>query len=160
MTVRPPVRLSAHLATPGRRVSQLVVDLTIAARQGRFEIIAVQGEPACWRAIPTLGRSVLRPDLFVAIGSGELEHRWFIELDRGTHHRPALLRKAQLYESYYRSGIEQASHDVFPRVAWITPDAARAEHLREAFGGGEFSDGLMVVATTDQAIDVLAGSRP
>jgi len=140
-------------------VSQLVVDLTIAGRRGRLEILTTEGEPACWRTLPAIGRSVLRPDLFIAIGAADLEYRWFIEVDRGTHHRPALVRKAQLYESYYRSGIEQATDEVFPRVAWITPDAARAARLREAFGGGELSEGLMLVTTSDKAIDVLSGGE-
>lgn len=139
-------------------VSQLVVDLTLAERRGRLEILTVEGEPACWRTLPAVGRSVLRPDLYLAIGAAELEYRWFVEVDRGTHHRPALVRKAQLYESYYRSGIEQATDEVFPRVAWITPDATRAARLRQAFGG-EFSDGLMLVTTCDKAIDVLSGGE-
>lgn len=140
-------------------VSQLVVDLTSAEQRGRLEILTVEGEPACWRTLPALGRSVLRPDLFIAIGAADLEYRWFVEVDRGTHHRPALLRKAQLYESYYRSGIEQASGEVFPRVAWITPDATRAARLREAFGGEEFSEGLLLVTTADKAIAVLSGGQ-
>jgi hypothetical protein len=140
-------------------VSQIVVDLTLAARRGRLEILAVQGEPACWRALPTIAHSVLRPDLYLAIGAADLEYRWFVEVDRGTHHRPAVIRKAQLYESYYRSGVEQSAGGVFPRVAWITPKPMRAARLREAFDGGEFSDGLMLVATADKTIDVLSGGE-
>jgi hypothetical protein len=140
-------------------VSQLVVDLTIVERRGTLEILTVEGEPACWRTLPTVGRSVLRPDLFIAVGAEDLEYRWFIELDRGTHHRPALLRKAQLYESYYRSGIEQSEGGVFPRVAWITPEATRAARLRETFASSEFSEGLLLVTTTDKAIEVLNGGE-
>lgn len=138
-------------------VSQLVVELILAGREGRLELLAAQGEPACWRTLPAIGRSLLRPDLFLAIGQGELEYRWFVEVDRGTHRGPALLRKAQLYESYYRSGVEQAAHGVFPRSVWITPDPSRAERVREVLSGGGFSDGLMVVTTNADALRTLIG---
>lgn len=140
-------------------VSQLVIDLTLAGRDGQLEIVAVEGEPACWRTLPAIGRSVLRPDLFLAIGKGELEYRWFVEVDRGTHRGPALLRKAQLYESYYRGGVEQAAHGVSPRIVWITPDSARAERVREVLSGGGFSDGLMLVTTSAEALCTLIGGQ-
>lgn len=138
-------------------VSQLVVDLTLAARRKKLELLTVEGEPACWRVIPATGRAVLRPDLFLAIGKGEFEHRWFVEVDRGTHRSPALLRKASLYESYYRSGVEQAVHEVFPRVAWVAPDEDRAEALRSLVERAAVSTGLMVVMTGDDAPKALAG---
>jgi Replication-relaxation len=138
-------------------VSQLVVDLTLAAREEQLEIAEVQGEPACWRTLPSIGRAILRPDLFLAVDVGELEYRWFVEVDRGTHHGPSILRKAQLYESYYRSGIEQAEHDVFPRAVWIAPESGRAELLDGSLSGGGFTSGLMVITTSDAAVRVLAG---
>jgi hypothetical protein len=102
---------------------------------------------------------VLRPDLFLAVGASELEYRWFVEVDRGTHHRPAVLRKARLYESYYRSGVEQTTHGVFPRVVWITRDGTRAARLRHVLKGGELTAGLMLVTTFDEALSVLAGGE-
>jgi hypothetical protein len=80
------------------------------------------------------GRLTLRPDLFVSLGVGDFERRFFVEIDRGTEHLPALLRKCRGYETYYRSGVEQAKHDVFPRVCWVMPDEKRASRLREALG--------------------------
>ena len=138
-------------------VSQLVVDLILAGRSGQLELLTVEGEPACWRTLPAIGRLLLRPDLFLALGKGDLEYRWFVEVDRGTHRSPALLRKAQLYESYYRSGIEQATHGNFPRIAWITLDLVRAAGLQKALSGGEFTDGLMLVTTGDDALRTLIG---
>ena len=107
--------------------------------------------------MPTQGRSLLRPDLFMMIAAGEHELRWFIEVDRATHHAPALLRKARLYENYYRAGIEQAEHGVFPRVLWVVPSHERAGELTRLFGRSEFTEGLMVVATESQAVTALAG---
>lgn len=138
-------------------VSQLVVDLTLAARRGELELLSVEGEPACWRNVPAVGRVVLRPDLFLVLTPGELEYRWFVEVDRDTHHRPAILRKARLYETYYRSGVEQANSGVFPRVIWITPTVTRAAALRNTLDGGKFATGLMVVAAVDEALAVLGG---
>jgi hypothetical protein len=140
-------------------VSQLVVDLVLASRQRKLELATVEGEPNCWRRLPTVGRALLRPDLFLAIAAREFEFRWFAEIDRGTHHRPAILRKARLYESYYRSGAEQATYGVFPRVVWIAPDERRAERLRDVLGGSEFTRGLMVVTTSDEAPLVLVGGK-
>jgi protein involved in plasmid replication-relaxation len=138
-------------------VSQLAVDFTLAHRSHQLELLILEGEPTCWRTLPSIGRAVLRPDLFLAIGTGELEYRWFVEVDRGTHRNPALLRKAQLYESYYRSGVEQATHGIFPRVAWITPGQVRATQLNKTLEGGEFTEGLMLVTTSDNAHRLLAG---
>lgn len=138
-------------------VSELVIDLSLASRNGDLELVTVEGEPRCWRTLPSIGRSILRPDLFIAIGKGELEYRWFVEVDRATHHQPALLRKARLYESYYRSGVEQATHGVFPRVAWITTDVSRATRLDDVLRSGEFTNGLMLVTTGDDALRFLTG---
>jgi hypothetical protein len=140
-------------------ISQLVVDLTVAGRAEQLDVLTVETEPACWRTVPAIGRSVLRPDLFLVLGKGELEYRWFVEVDRDTHRGPALLRKAQLYESYYRSGVEQAGHGVFPRILWITPDVARAERVRKVLSGGGFRNGLMLVTTSADALSSLVGGQ-
>jgi Replication-relaxation len=92
-----------------------------------------QAEPACWREVSTLGgRVVLRPDLFVVLLVDKYELRWFVEVDRGTEHLPTLLRKCGLYHAYYKNGVEQRLHEVFPRVLWIALDQRRAERLQEA----------------------------
>ena len=139
-------------------VTRLVVDLIGASRRGQLELLGVQGEPVCWRNLPSVGRAILRPDLFLVIGVGELEYRWFVEIDRATHHTPSLLRKARLYESYYRSGVEQAKHDVFPRVIWVTPNEARAEAVERVLSASEFTPGMMVAVAAKNALRVLAGA--
>jgi hypothetical protein len=138
-------------------VSQLVVELILAAQRGEIELLRVEGEPSCWRNVPAVGRVVLRPDLSLVLSSDELEYRWFVEVDRDTHHRPAILRKARLYESYYRTGVEQANSGVFPRVIWITPTATRGAALRNTLDSGKFTAGLMVVTAVDEAVAVLTG---
>ena len=140
-------------------IAQLIVDVTLAARTGGLDVLGCQPEPRSWRQFTSpSGLTVLRPDLFASIGVGEMEHRWFCEIDRGTEHLPALLRKCRLYESYYATGTEQAAHGVFPRVCWLVPDMRRAERLRNAIKGDRhLTDALFVVATTNRALEVLQG---
>jgi hypothetical protein len=150
---------SATFADHTLAVSQLVVDLTIAARAGRCELLGFEGEPTCWRAAGgASGRQILRPDLFVSLGVGPYEHRFFIEMDRGNEHLPALIRKCRLYDAYYQSGREQASFGVFPRVCWIMPTAERVERLRQAIEHDRrLTSGLFLALTNTQAVAGLVG---
>jgi Replication-relaxation len=139
-------------------VSQLVVDVHVAARAGLLDVLETQAEPHCWRQFAGLGgRLVLRPDAFLALGVGEYELRWFIEVDRGTESLPTVLRKCHLYADYYQSGTEQAAHNgIFPRVCWVVPDDVRAERVRAAIARHSALPGrLFVVTTNAQAVTTL-----
>lgn len=138
-------------------VAQLVIDLTEAARRDELDLLGCQAEPRCWRQFTsTSGLTVLRPDLFVSLGVGDFEHRWFVEVDRGTEHLPALIRKCRQYEAYYATGVEQAEHGVFPRACWIVPDARRADRLRTAIDDDRrLTDTLFHVTTTNAGVDAL-----
>lgn len=141
-------------------ISQLVVDVSVAARHGLLDVLEAQAEPRCWRRFAGLGgRLVLRPDAFLALGIGDYELRWFIEVDRSTESLPTVLRKCHLYADYYQSGTEQAKHDgVFPRVCWIVPDDVRAERVRTAIARNSALSGrLFVVTTSARAITTLQG---
>jgi len=143
-------------------ISQLVVDLTTASRQGSLELLVSQAEPRCWREFTGLaGRQLLRPDAFLALGVGDYEHRWFAEIDRGNESLPVVLRKCRHYHAYYQAGSEQATHGVFPRVCWIVPDERRADGVRRAIDRDRaLPERLFSVATTDQALTVLTGGTP
>lgn len=142
-------------------ISEVVVDVVTASRLGRFDLLSVQPEPHCWRQLPGLANLVLRPDLFLSVGAGEFELRWFIEIDLGTEHLPTLLRKAAVYQSYFQSGIEQAEHGVFPRVLWLMHSADRVRRLREAIDAApRLTPELFIVATRDELIDTLTGGKP
>lgn len=138
-------------------VSQLVTDLTLADRSGDLDLLTVEAEPGCWRPIPGLERRVLRPDLFVAIGAGELELRWFVEIDRSTVEVPRLVRKCRLYDDYYRSGVEQQAHGVFPRVLWITTATRGEALLRSIRHSKRLTERLFLTTTPGQAVETLAG---
>lgn len=144
-------------------VTELYVRLHEAARHGELQLLAgVETEPACWRSVLTGGgRAVLKPDLFTVTGNDDYEYRWFVEVDLGTEHAPAIVRKCRAYQAYYRSGAEQAEHGVFPRVLWVTQDDRRADRLRGVITGArDLTDGLFLVTTGEQAVKVLAGAPP
>jgi hypothetical protein len=132
-------------------------DVIAGARRlerGQVEILDLQTEPACWRAWTTLSgsREVLRPDLYLAVAVGNEEVRWFIEVDRGTEHRPALSRKAAAYQRYYDSQVEQDRDGVFPKVVWVVPNDERRSQLHRALDGDPtVQPGLFAVTTADEA---------
>jgi hypothetical protein len=137
-------------------IAQLVVDLTVASRAGRLDVLDVQAEPRCWREFSgPSGRRLLRPDAFLALGSGEYELRWFIEVDRDTESLPVIVRKCRLYADYYQSGAEQVksgSGGVFPRVCWVVPDEVRAERLRAAIARDRhLPERMFMVTASEQA---------
>lgn len=139
-------------------VADLLVQVTLHARRGAWELVQWQSEPNSWREVVTLGGTlVLRPDLFVVLAVDEYELRWFIELDRATEHLPAITRKCRLYNTYYRSGKEQRRRGVFPRVLWITPTDRRTAWLRQAIAADRrLAPGLFAVVTSGDALSVLA----
>jgi hypothetical protein len=140
-------------------ISQLVVEVTLAARAGSLELLDTQAEPECWREFADVsGRRVLRPDACLVLGVGEYELRWFIEVDRATESLPTVLHKCHLYADYYQSGQEQARHGgVFPRVCWVVPDEGRAERMRRAIARDRtLPERLFVVTTSAQAVATLA----
>ena len=152
---------SASFARHTLAISQLAVDLIVDAREDSYELLDLQAEPRCWRHFGGLGgQSVLRPDLFVSLGVGDIEHRWFIEVDLGTEHVPTLVRKCQVYLRYYQTGIEQGRHDVFPRVCWVLPNVQRIDQLDRALGRTSNTvEGLFVLTTPQRAVADLSGGR-
>jgi hypothetical protein len=141
-------------------VSQVMVDLTLAARAGLLDVLDWQAEPRCWREFSGTGaRRLLRPDAFVVLGVGEYELRWFVEVDRSSESLPVIVGKCRLYADYYQSGSEQVrSGGVFPRVCWIAPDEARVVRLRGAIARDRrLPERLFVVTTNERVVDGLTG---
>lgn len=127
-----------RLGTPGPRLvahtlacTQVAVDLYAAHRRGELDLIEIQHEPASHRSF--LGawgtRLWVRPDVFVRVGVGALEDRWFVEVDLASENSGTLLAKTKRYLSHYRSGSEQTTHGVYPRVLWAVPDEHRREQI-------------------------------
>lgn len=144
-------------------VAQLAIDMLLVAKQpdSGIEIVTLESEPECWRTFQKGlgGREVLKPDLFMALGVGDFEDRWFIEIDRGTESTVALIKKCGLYLDYQRTGIEQQRADVFPKVLWVAITERRAVQIEKALGSSRDlrASELFIVTTGEQAVDVLAG---
>jgi len=135
--------------------------LVTADRERRLELLRVQIEPQCWRSFPGLGGGTvtLKPDMYVVIGSGEYEDHWFIEIDRATESLPVLLKQCHQYEAYRRSGIEQATARIFPRVLWVVPDEHRASRLRTAVAAARHLDtSLFLVTIAGNFLQAVTGS--
>ena len=145
----PTVTFVAHTLA----ISELVVTLTLGDRHSEIDLLQLEAEPTCWRP---LGAQQLRPDLFVSLGVGDYEYRYFIEIDLGTESLPRLIAKCQIYDAYYRTGAEQQTHGIFPRVLWIMHDEQRAARLRDAIARSRaLPPELFVVANNDGAFEVL-----
>jgi hypothetical protein len=142
-------------------IAEFFVQLCVHARGDAWELLEWQSEPGSWREVLTLGgRIMLRPDLFVILGVGQYELRWFVEIDRGSEHLPAITRKCRLYHSYYKSGSEQRRHRVFPRVLLVVPDERRAERLRAVIAADRrLTSDLFRVTTSEQALAAI-GETP
>lgn len=112
-------------------VSQLYVDLCLAEKVGELELLQFDAEPDCWRIYQNgFGESVrIKPDAFVRLGVGAYEERAFVEVDLGSESRTVIARKLRAYSDYYRSGQEQATQGVFPRVVILVSTEARKAAL-------------------------------
>jgi Replication-relaxation len=148
----------AHLAHV-LDVAELVVRLHEHARTDAVELVAIETEPACWRPFVGLhgSRVLLKPDLRLTLAVGPHELHWFVEVDRGSEHRPALGRKISTYLAAWRDGGEQARAGVFPRVLWVAPDQRRVDVIRRVCNTTNgVPAGMFVVALTDDAaVDAL-----
>jgi hypothetical protein len=112
-------------------VAELHTLLCEAGRAGRFELLELVAEPACWRSFAGLGNQgrMLKPDSYVRLGVGEYEDSYFVEVDRGTEGSQTISRKLREYAAYAETGQEQERRGVFPRVLWTVLDGSRAEAI-------------------------------
>lgn len=126
-------------STPGDRylahalaITDCYVALKHLEQTSELELLGFQSEPRSWRqfAGPDGRTLTIKPDAFALLADATWEHRWFLEIDRATEHRPTILRKATEYIAYWQSGTEQRIHDLFPRVLWVTPSDRRTEDIR------------------------------
>jgi hypothetical protein len=141
-------------------ITELYCRLVEASRQSELELIEFVAEPACWRSFPAPlgGRLWVKPDAFLALGSGEWEHRWWVEVDCATESATVLRRKAEAYGRYRASGREEAVHGVFPLVLFTVPTERRRRQIAEQIESWPVSLGrLFRVALADEALAALVG---
>ena len=150
-------------------VAEVAVRLREAVRHepdASLTFALIDAEPACWRSSLGLGGEVehVKPDLYVELMVGMDELHWFVEVDRGTEHRPAIVRKLQAYERYYRSGREQLRTSIFPKVLWVVDAGQRTEtRIEQLIGwidqGKAITKQLFVVRSMDEATEELKGGE-
>lgn len=143
-------------------VADVAVELIERARSGTYEVLELHTEPTCWRPFQYGGSAVtLKPDLLVVTADPITETHTFVEVDRGTEHLPAIRRKCDVYQRYYRDGSEERTRGLFPAVVWVVPDEPRATALRTAIESDSTLDpDLFTVVTVDAAIATLAPYVP
>jgi Replication-relaxation len=157
---RRPYPVSRAFLDHALAVTEWYVRLMVARHHGGPDLLEFQAEPRSWRTFTSYahGREVLKPDAFVSLVSGEWEDRYFLEIDRGTEHTPALRRQLDRYVRYWRSGQEQAVSEVFPGVLWIVPDAQRHAVLVDVIGRLPTEAWpIFRVSVEDEALQVLTG---
>lgn len=153
--VEPSTTFLAHTLA----VADLAAQLIEQARVGRFELLELQTEPDCWRAYTNAAGSLLtlKPDLLVITADSDFETHSFLEVDRGTEHLPAIVRKCGVYQQYWRTGIEQQERGLFPAVIWATSTEARAEKIRTTIRGApDLVSRLFQIVTVENALPLLA----
>lgn len=141
-------------------VAQLVVDLTVADRNGATELLAYECEPTCWRTFTRGlgGTETLKPDLHVITATPEHEWWWFVEVDLGTESGNAIARKCRSYHDYWATGSEQDRNGAFPRVLWVADTDRRAGLIERSIASARsVNHDLFTVTTTSNAIEVLTG---
>ncbi len=109
-------------------VAECLVQLTEICAGDGLSLTLTETEPDCWRMYSDKGKQVtLRPDLFAVTECGNYHDRWFFEIDLRTEAPIRILEKCRVYHDYYKTGLEQKEHGVFPLVVWVVLDDARKE---------------------------------
>lgn len=137
--------------------AEFAVCLREAEQRGELDVLELDTEPTCWRPFQGPANTVtLKPDLFIVIANTEVEAHAFIEIDCGTEHLPAVIKKCRTYQHYRQTGKEQETSGVYPAVIWVTPDADRASKLRTAIRREpDLPAELFTVAEEPRALDAL-----
>jgi len=143
-------------------VAETYVRLRLLKQSGQLDILEFANEPACWRRFADMGGGVtmLKPDAWAhtAAHGSRYEWYWFLEADLGTEGRAAIGRKADAYETYRQTGLEQDRQHVFPKVVWITPSQTRADKLDALFAAEHLAAGHQAMAL-DQFASLVANHQ-
>ena len=129
---------SLYFLTHTLAVSECYVRLNEICDGENLKLGMVELEADCCRSYSRKGKQVtLRPDLFAITNGEKYEDHWFFEVDLKTETLVAIAKKCSRYHEYYKSGMEQKQHGVFPLTVWIVPDEKRKEslvsHIRAEF---------------------------
>lgn len=136
-------------------VADTAVALIEQANAGHFELLELDLEPTCWRTFVSGSAApiTLKPDLLVVTADPETETHSFVEVDLGTEHLPAVLRKCRTYQRYQTTGAEQHDRGLFPAAVWIAPDPVRAKKIREAIAADRHLTPNLFWITTPESMN-------
>ena len=143
---------SPHFLAHTLAVSECYVQITEICDGHKLKLVSAELETDCWRPFSHKGsQTSLKPDLFAVTRCDDYEDRWSFEVDLKTEAPVTVVEKCRRYHQYYRSGLEQKQHNVFPLTVWVVPDMARkdsiTEHIRTEF---THSPKLFIVITPDE----------
>ncbi|WP_284742819.1 replication-relaxation family protein [Amycolatopsis sp. RTGN1] len=136
-------------------ITELHVQLTEFSREHPAARLDFAAEPQCWRTFPGPGGVplTLKPDAHVHVERDGYELTSFVEVDMATESLPTIHRKLDVYISYWRSGLEQARHEVFPRTWWTVPTPARRDAIQSVIRRlPTEAQGLFAVCLADEAV--------
>ena len=136
-------------------VAECAVQMEVICRESEdLEVVSVDSEPSCWRPFTQDGRIIqLKPDLYAVTTYEEYEDHWFLEMDLSTESKQQVVEKCRVYLNYYKTGIEQVKHDLFPLVVWIVPDKNRKRVLIESIKTGLPSHPKMFLVITPEELE-------
>lgn len=157
--VRRPATVGTQFMAHALQVTECLVRLRDAERQGQIELLDFEAEPRCWRRFPGPGGSLIcKPDALVTIGIGSFRDDWSLEIDRNTEGAGAIKRQLEIYRRHWSSGVEQARRGVYPRVLWLVPNEKRHQELVDVIARQPAETWqLHMVTLYDNAIAVMAG---
>jgi hypothetical protein len=139
-------------------IAELRVQLTEFGRAHPAARLDFAAEPQCWRRFPGPGGVplTLKPDAYVRVERDGYELTNFVEVDMATESLPTIQRKLAVYVAYWRSGLEQSRHEVFPRTWWTVPTPARRDAIQSVIRRlPAEAQGLFTVCLTAEAVSHL-----
>lgn len=129
---KPWVPFASHLRHT-LAVTETFTALVLAEREGVLRLDDWSTEPLAWRETTgAWGSLVVKPDAFVRLTIDGEDLAAFLEVDYATESLPVILKKAEIYWRYYRTGVEQSALGYFPEVLWLVPDQHRLDRLTAA----------------------------
>jgi hypothetical protein len=100
--------------------------------------------------------------LYAVTESAKYEDYWFFEVDLDTEAPSRVIRKCEVYVTYYQSGNEQQQTDIFPFVVWLTPNKKRQatilKYIQQELG--DYSKLFTVITAEDLDTLISTGIAP
>lgn len=153
-TVRRPGAPSERFVAHVIDTSELYVQLVEAGRAGLVTLRDFVTEPASWW--PNGVGSWLKPDAYLVISNGTVDHLWWIEVDRATESTEAVKRKLRSYLDFINRG-QLGPRDAIPRVLVTVPGAKRCRDVASLVARLPVpADELFHVVAHEQAVAWLA----